>query len=100
MYKQSNSGPDSANFDKKFRQVEANLASSHPGKFSYRYSLHALPLRIYSFKVTQAIHYIAAQKGDAEGVKTLRHFFDNYKDWSEEQISDTPLSKLMDNLAK
>ena len=100
MYKLFNIGPDSVNFDAKFRQVEANLASAHPGKFSYRYSLHALPLRIYSFKVTQAIRYITTKKGDAEGVKALRHFFDNYKDWSEEQILDIPLSKLMDNLAK
>ena len=68
--------------------------------FSYRYSLHALPLRIYSFKVTQAIRYVTQQKGDAEGLKMLRHFFDNYKNWCEEQINTTPLSKLMDALAK
>ena len=30
----------------------------------------------------------------------MRHFLDNYKDWSEEQINKTPLSDLMDKLAK
>ena len=30
----------------------------------------------------------------------LHHYFDTYKNWIEEEINNTPLSKLMDELAK
>ena len=62
--------------------------------------MQVLPLRIFSMKVTQAVRYVTDQKGSEEGLKLVRHFFDNYKTWSEETISKTSLSTLLDNLAK
>ena len=77
-----------------------SLEKAHPGKFSYKYALQALPNRIFSMKVSQAVVYVCQQKGDAEALKLLRHFLDVYKTWSEEALLNTPISTLMDNLAK
>lgn len=63
-------------FDKNIRQVIDTLANSHPDKFSYQYALQVLPYHISSFKITQAIKYVNDQKGAAEGLRVLRHFFD------------------------
>jgi len=76
------------------------LAQTHPGKFSYRYALHALPFRIFTFKINQAIKYTQDQKGPAEALRVLHHYFDTYKNWIEEEINNTPISQLMDELAK
>jgi hypothetical protein len=46
------------------------------------------------------VRYVNDHQGPAAALKITRHFLDTYKNWSEENIQNVTLSKLMDNLAK
>lgn len=77
MYKESNTGDGSAEFDQTIRQVISKLSADQLAKITFRYAISALPYHIASFKLAQAVKYVNDQKGSVQALQVVRKFLDN-----------------------
>lgn len=76
------------------------MSKSYPGKFSYYFTLQILPYHISSFKITQAIKFVSDQRGPAEALRVLRHFFATNETWVETGVVNSTINVIMDNVAR